>query len=73
MSKQSFANSDVVENIVRGVLKAGVTPQALFVGIHNAFCHGEIFEECGIECSDKQLGELFEHIDALSKIAKKLR
>lgn len=72
MSNRDLA-VNVAENVVRGLIKSGVTPQELFVGIHNAFCHGEIFEECDIECSDGQLGELFEHIDALSKIAKKLR
>ena len=67
MSKREV---EVVESVVRGFIKGGVTPHEFFVGIHNAFCHGEILEQCDIECSDKQLGKLFKHFDALIEIAE---
>jgi len=69
MSKREV---EVVESVVRGFIKGGVTPKELFVGIHNAFFKGELLEECNIGCTDKQFTEMFGHFEALTKIAKKL-
>jgi hypothetical protein len=66
-------NVDIVENVVRGLLRGGISPRELFSGIHNAFAHGEILEEIGVEISDKHLEEFFEHIDKIGKIMKKLQ
>jgi hypothetical protein len=66
-------NVDIAENTIRGMLVGGITPKEFFSGLHNAFFQGSILEECNIEFTDKQLGGLFEHFDALSEIAKKLK
>lgn len=40
------------------------------VALHNACRHGLIFEETGEAVSDEQLGELFDHFDAIISILK---
>jgi len=62
----------VVENVLIGMLKGGVTPYELINGINNAFEYGSFLEECGFECSDKQVKDMYRHIDALLKITKEL-
>lgn len=63
---------DLVDEVVKGLLRGGISPRTLFVGIHNAFVHGEILKEADVEFTDKQLEKLFEHFDDLIAVAKKM-
>ena len=39
----------------------------VMVGIHNAMCHGGI-----VDCTDKQLGKFYKHLDKALKVSKKM-
>jgi hypothetical protein len=54
---------DVVEQIIRGLIKTIKNPVAVSVGIHNAFIHGECFLKQGLTVSDSTLTKLFKGLD----------
>lgn len=64
--------SDITSEVMKGLINGGVSPEEFFVGLHNVFYHGAILAENGYECSDKQLGDMFTHFDALISIVKKM-
>lgn len=61
-----------VETIIRGLIDKGCDPRALFVGLHNAFVHGEILIQNGYEITDKQLGKFYKGIKKCSKVLDKV-
>lgn len=61
----------MVTQIVKSLIQ-GVGPKGFFVCLHNAMIHGEVFEEMGLEMSDEQLGEMFDHVDRLIVISKEI-
>jgi len=62
---------DVADEAVRGLLK-GVGMEAFFIGMHNAFVHGDAIEKAGYEFTDEQLSEMFVHFEALNALAHKI-
>lgn len=62
-------NTDFITNIMKEMIRNSGTKN-FFVALHNTFVHGEILEETGEYCTDKQLGQLFEHFDAIISIVK---
>ena len=65
----------VTTDVVKGLLKGHGSLKAFFVGLHNAFVHGEILEEMDYEDYDENtvdelLGGLFEHFEGLVALAK---
>ena len=71
MENQSLG--EVVERMVRGLVKE---PDDLFevvVGLHNAMAHGEILESADIMFSDDHLVLFFKGMDKALKAAKKIK
>jgi len=64
-------NVDTAENVILALIK-GVGFQSFAVGINNAMCHGKALEQADISFTDKQLEEIFEHIEAFVEISKTL-
>jgi hypothetical protein len=62
---------DIVDGVVKSLVET-TSVRTFFVGLHNAFAHGEIMTEIGLDFSDKELGEMFDHFEGLVKIAKKI-
>lgn len=74
-NSNAFSNAVVMaQEAIRGILYGLGSPLALFIGLHNVFAHGEIFESInyGHEVSDDQLAKLFEHFDGLIDVMKKV-
>ena len=60
---------DIADNVIRSLVKS-VGPRKFFTGLHNAFVHGQVFKDAGIDVNDEQLGQLFEHFEGLIAVAK---
>ncbi len=59
------------EQVIRGLVK-GVGVKAFFIGLHNAFVHGDALTDANYDFSDEQLNEMFKHFGGLNKIARKI-
>lgn len=70
--RQAASMVDLCESMVRGIIKGGVSPNELLVGMHNAFVHGELFGEADLECSEESLGKLFNGLDIAIEAAKEI-
>lgn len=68
--KNSVENHTIVEQTVRGFLKAGVRLEEILVGVHNACVHGTAIEEAGGEITDEQLSKLFDGFDTAIAASK---
>lgn len=62
--------SDVCEQIIRSLIISGESFADFMVGLNNALVHGEVFDAAGLDCDDETLQEIYEHVDAISKIAR---
>lgn len=67
--------ADITRDIVRALIRSSEDPDAVFVGVHNAFVHGSILEEIGLEVDNEHLDAFYSGIDdamqALNKITKR--
>ena len=54
---------DMVTELIKALVRTSENPRGVMVGVHNAFVHGEILDEAGIDCSEKDLEDLFEGFD----------
>lgn len=64
---------DLVEQQIRNWIQTqGFSVREVFVGIHNAFAHGDIFKYTDVTLTDNNLKELYVHFDGLIKVAKKV-
>lgn len=64
--------NEITTKIIKEMMKLSESPKSVWAGIHNCFVFGEIFEEIGLDISEKQLEKLFEHIDAISSILEEV-
>ena len=72
-------NHEIVEKMIRGMIaELELTPNELFIGIHNAVCHGEAFKKILHEDIDLNWGEddenlkgIFMGIDIACEFAEK--
>lgn len=64
--------TDTTEQIIRQLVKLSESPLSVLVGVHNAFYHGEILREAGLDSNDDDLGELFEGLDKAIAVCKRL-
>jgi len=65
----STEDIDLTSDLIRrGVKHMG--SKKFFVALHNAFIHGEVFEEAGEHLEDEELGKLFDHFDGILDILK---
>lgn len=62
---------EVTDHVLRSLVKA-VGPKNFFIGLHNAFAHGEVLKDAGFPVTDKELGKLFKNFEKLIKTAKKI-
>lgn len=62
----------VVTEFMKTMIKVSENPRQVWTGIHNAFVHGDIFEDINADISDTQLTEMYKHIDAIGKILDKV-
>jgi len=69
MSSCAQSIIDLNESVIR-VLAEHSSMNDVMIAIHNACAHGEIFESTGEDVSEEQLGELFDHFDAILAIFK---
>ncbi len=67
MSAQEIVNHN--ESVIRALAEQS-SMQDVMIAVHNACAHGEIFESTGENVSEEQLGELFEHFDAILALFK---
>jgi hypothetical protein len=65
-------NVNVVEATIRMLIAQDVSPSEVMSGIHNAFVHGELFEEAGYNVNDKDLGKFFDGIETAQKAVKRM-
>lgn len=77
MAKQDFVHTakvNAVEGAIRGLISKNsqITPQQFFIGLHNAFAHGDILNDADFSVTDEQLSAMFDHFDALSKISENI-
>lgn len=68
MNKQQKA-VELGETMI-GALAEHMTIGQIMIAIHNVCLHGEIFEETGEDVNEEQLGEIFDHFDAIIGILK---
>jgi hypothetical protein len=61
---------DIVENVLKGLVVGGVSPQELLLGLRRAFRNGDILTANGYRCSHQILKELLVHFDAVNALAK---
>ena len=71
MPTMTDRTADLLEQQFRTIIQQ-VGFRKFMTGFHNACCHGEVFVESGDDCSEDQLKEIYEHIDALIAVAKKM-
>ena len=72
MSKQANkVNVDMVDAMQK-VLISSVGLATTFTGLHNAFKHGHILDENGIDFTSEDLSALFDHLEGLCKISRRL-
>jgi hypothetical protein len=64
--------NEVVTEFIKTMIKISDDPRQVFVGIHNAFVFGEIFDEIGFDFSEEQLGQLFNGIEMCQDALKKM-
>ena len=57
---------EVLEKVFRTYIETYGLDKVM-VGIHNAMCHGEV-----VDCTDKQLGKFYKHLDKASKVSRKM-
>jgi hypothetical protein len=62
---------EVSDEVIRGLLK-GVGVEGFFIGLHNAFSHGDALSNAGYEFTDEQLSQFFEHFEGLCELAKEI-
>ena len=75
ISLESKKTIDLVEEMVKGLLRGGVYPDELLIGIHNAMVHGEILKEVGFTDfgkGDRQLSNMFNGFETSIKAARKI-
>lgn len=65
-------NVDLVEATIRMLVAQSVSPLEVMSGLHNAFVHGELFEEAGYNVNDKDLGKFFDGIESAHKAVKRM-
>ena len=63
----AIETNQIVEMFIRQMVKISRDPQQVWVGIHNAFAFGDVFDETGIHMSDEDLEEIFKGINAVGK------
>lgn len=61
------AVNDAVEQFIRMMIRISEDPSFVMTGVHNAFAHGDIFEEIGMSVQDSDLSDLFEGLDKCNK------
>lgn len=67
--KSAIEVNEITEQFILKLIKLSENPHQVFVGIHNAFVHGEILHEVGqtdLGENDCLLTEFFEGIDKAS-------
>lgn len=57
------------ENMIKTIISS-IGFKGLMIALHNSLNHGIILEETGCDVTSEQLINIFEHVDALVKIAK---
>lgn len=62
---------EMLESIIKNLIQVS-TPADFASALHNAFVHGEVFEEVGIEFTDEQLSRIFDGLDIIVKTCKEL-
>ncbi len=62
-------NLELNEELIRTLAKHD-SMGTVMIAVHNVCAHGEIFEHTGEDVSEEQLGEIFDHFDAIIGILK---
>ena len=62
---------DIVEDLVKSLVKT-TSLRTVFVGIHNAFAHGEAMIDADLQFTDEDLSEMFKSFENLIVIAQKI-
>ena len=65
-------NIKIVEQLVRSLFVADVSPKEFFIGLHNAFVHGKVFELAGLNCNDQTLNKMFTNLNNLVNISTQI-
>lgn len=68
-----MSNINIVEESVKGLLRAGVKIDEILVGIHNACVHGEAIADTGGHVTDASLKELFAGFETSIAAATKMK
>lgn len=59
--------NEVVTDFIKSAIRLSDDPQQVLTGIHNAFVHGEIFDQIGFNITEENLGKIFEGIEVIQK------
>ncbi len=59
--------NEVVTDFIQSAIRLSEDPQQVLTGIHNAFVHGEIFDQIGFNITEEKLGKVFEGIEVIQK------
>ncbi len=70
--KTLFEEHDIVEGMVRGMIKAEVSPVGIMIGVHNAFSHGECLTDAGLDVPEEALKKLFDGLDVAIQAMKEI-
>jgi hypothetical protein len=69
-------DADYAEGLAKGIISGGLHPKDFMIGIHNAFSHGEIFEQADLSCdfgeNDIRLTELMESLSKCCDLIKEM-
>jgi hypothetical protein len=64
--------AEIVEHTIKGMVKGGMTPYDIFLGIHHAMTHGDLIEENGFNISDADLKMFYSHLDPICQLMEEI-